>query len=118
MTKSGALKNMENLFARLAELQGRVFEQLFKTAEIAKFEPEELRDYEQSIYAYRGIVNGMDTAKRDGMAPYRAHIARQRHGPGTGVASDGASPGGPMSVGYGTILHIKAPNDRCRPGLL
>ena len=57
-------------------------------------------------------------AKRDGMAPYRARIARQRHGPGTGVASDGASPGGPMSVGYGTILHIKAPNDRCRPGLL
>ena len=61
-----ALKNMQRLFSRPAELQGRVFEQLFTTAEIAKFNTNELRDYEQSSNAYRDIKNGMDTAKEEG----------------------------------------------------
>jgi predicted transposase/invertase (TIGR01784 family) len=61
-----ALKNMQRLFSRPAELQGRVFEQLFTTAEIAKFDTNELRDYEQSSNAYRDIKNGMDTAKEEG----------------------------------------------------
>ncbi len=61
------LKNMSNLLDRPAELQGRVFEKLFKTAEIAKFKPLELKAYEQSIYAYRDIKNGMDTAKKEGI---------------------------------------------------
>ncbi|MDD5862348.1 MAG: Rpn family recombination-promoting nuclease/putative transposase [Prevotella sp.] len=62
------LKNMSNLLERPTELQGRVFEKLFKTAEIAKFKPMELKAYEQSIGAYRDIVNGMDAAKREGIA--------------------------------------------------
>ena len=57
---------MQRLFARPAELQGRVFEQLFSTAEIAKFDTNELRDYELSSNAYRDIKNGMDTAKEEG----------------------------------------------------
>ena len=61
-----ALKNMQRLFARPAELQGRVFEQLFSTAEISKFDTNELRDYELSSNAYRDIKNGMDTAKEEG----------------------------------------------------
>ena len=61
------LKNMSNLLDRPAELQGRVFEKLFKTAEIAKFKPLELKAYEQSIYAYRDIKNGIDTAKKEGL---------------------------------------------------
>ena len=61
------LKNMSNLLERPAELQGRVFEKLFKTAEIAKFKPLELKAYEQSVYAYRDIKNGMDTAKKEGI---------------------------------------------------
>lgn len=62
------LKNLQNLLERPAELQGRVFERLFRTAEIAKFKPMELKAYEQSIHAYRDIKNGMDSAKRAGMA--------------------------------------------------
>ncbi|MDD6553144.1 MAG: Rpn family recombination-promoting nuclease/putative transposase [Prevotellaceae bacterium] len=62
------LKNMSNLLERPTELQGRVFEKLFKTAEIAKFKPMELKAYEQSINAYRDIKNGMDAAKREGFA--------------------------------------------------
>lgn len=62
------LKNLQNLLERPAELQGRVFERLFRTAEIAKFKPMELKAYEQSIHAYRDIKNGMDSAKRAGIA--------------------------------------------------
>ena len=61
------LKNMSNLLDRPAELQGRVFDKLFRTAEIAKFKPLELKAYEQSIYAYRDIKNGIDTAKKEGL---------------------------------------------------
>mgnify|MGYP000929981161 FL=1 len=61
------LKNMSNLLDRPAELQGRVFDKLFKTAEIAKFKPLELKAYEQSVYAYRDIKNGIDTAKKEGL---------------------------------------------------
>lgn len=61
------LKNLSRLLERPAELQGRVFEKLFKTAEIAKFKPMELKAYEQSINAYRDIKNGMDSAKEEGI---------------------------------------------------
>ena len=33
-------------------------------AEIATFTPEELREYEDSLIAYRGIKNSIDTARR------------------------------------------------------
>ena len=58
---------MSNLLERPAELQGRVFERLFQAAEIAKFNTQERREYEQSSNAYRDIKNGMDTAKREGI---------------------------------------------------
>lgn len=61
------LRNMSNLLERPAELQGRVFERLFQAAEIAKFNTEEQREYEQSMNAYRDIRNGMDSAKKEGM---------------------------------------------------
>lgn len=65
------LKNLQNLLERPSELQGRVFERLFRTAEISKFKPQELKAYEQSVYAYRDIKNGIDTAKREGEAKGR-----------------------------------------------
>lgn len=61
------LRNMQNLMERPVELQGRVFERLFKTAEIAKFDTRELREYEVSVNAYREIKNGMDSAERKGI---------------------------------------------------
>lgn len=61
------LRNLQNLMERPAELQGRVFENLFKTAEIAKFDSNELREYEVSVNAYREIKNGMDSAERSGL---------------------------------------------------
>ena len=60
------LKNLSNLMSRPAQLQERVFTKLFEAAEIAKFDSNELRSYEQSINAYRDIKNSLDTASKEG----------------------------------------------------
>ena len=44
------------------------FDRLFDEAEIAKFTPQEMREYETSKMAYRDIKNSVDTAKREGIA--------------------------------------------------
>ena len=44
------------------------FDRLFEEAEIAKFTPQEMREYEASKKAYRDIKNSVDTAKREGIA--------------------------------------------------
>ena len=43
-------------------------EERYIKAEIAKFTPQEMRDYETSKMAYRDIKNSVDTAKREGIA--------------------------------------------------
>ena len=51
-----------------AELCDKVFDRLFEEAEIAKFSPLEMQEYEASKKAYRDIKNSVDTAKREGIA--------------------------------------------------
>ena len=63
-----ALKNLDKLTQRPKELCDKVFDRLFEEAEIAKFTPQELREYEASKIAYRDIKNSVDTAKREGIA--------------------------------------------------
>ena len=46
----------------------KVFDRLFEEAEIAKFTPQEMREYEASKMAYRDIKNCIDTAKQEGLA--------------------------------------------------
>ena len=43
-------------------------EERYIKAEIAKFTPQEMREYETSKMAYRDIKNSVDTAKREGLA--------------------------------------------------
>ena len=62
--------------SRPAQLQERVFTKLFEAAEIAKFDSNELRSYEQSINAYRDIKNSLDTAKKEGIAEGIVKTAR------------------------------------------
>ena len=57
---------------RPAALQERVFTRLFEQAEISKFNPQELMQYEDSANAYRDIVNAINTAKKDSFAEGRA----------------------------------------------
>jgi len=63
-----ALKNLYKLSQRPKELCDKVFDRLFEEAEIAKFSPLEMREYEASKKAYRDIKNSVDTAKREGIA--------------------------------------------------
>ena len=58
------LKNLSRLMQRPAALQERVFTRLFEQAEIAKFNNEELKLYEDSMNAYRDIVNAIRTAEK------------------------------------------------------
>ena len=49
-----------------------VFTRLFEQAEIAKFNREELKSYEDSVNAYRDIINAIKTAERKKYAEGRA----------------------------------------------
>ena len=66
------LKNLSRLEKRPKALVGKVFDRLFEEAEISKFTPAELREYEDSLKAYRDIKNSLDTAKKEGRAEGRA----------------------------------------------
>ena len=58
------LKNLSSLMSRPASLQERVFTRLFEQAEISKFNPQELKMYEDSVNAYRDIINAIRTAEK------------------------------------------------------
>ena len=62
------LRNLSRLDNQPKYLQNEVFNRLFKAAEIAHFTKTELRDYEDSLKAYRDIKNSLDTAKEEGRA--------------------------------------------------
>ena len=66
------LKNLSRLDERPAALKEKVFTKLFEEAEIAKFTPTELKEYEDSLKAYRDVKNSIDTAlekgREEGMA--------------------------------------------------
>ena len=49
-------------------MRDKVFDRLFEEAEIARFTPRELREYEDSCKAYRDLKNSLDTALRQGHA--------------------------------------------------
>ncbi len=56
------LKHLPDLQDRPKALQERIFEKLFKTAEIAKFTQKERLEYEDSLKYYRDLRNVIDTA--------------------------------------------------------
>ncbi len=56
------LKNLSWLDRRPAALKEKIFTKLFEEAAIAKFTPSELREYENSLKAYRDVKNSIDTA--------------------------------------------------------
>ena len=66
------LKNLSRLDERPAALKEKVFTKLFEEAEIAKFTPTELKEYEDSLKAYRDIKNSIDTALEKGREEGRA----------------------------------------------
>ncbi|MEM8643077.1 MAG: Rpn family recombination-promoting nuclease/putative transposase, partial [Cyanobacteria bacterium P01_G01_bin.54] len=62
------LRNLPHIQEIPEALQERIFTKLFETAEIAQFNREELRSYENSLKYYRDLKNSMDTARDEGKA--------------------------------------------------
>ena len=53
----------------------KIFDRLFQVAEIAKFTPVELKEYEDSLKTYRDLKNSLDTAEEKGRAEKSIEIA-------------------------------------------
>ena len=62
------LQNLSRLDRQPTYLQTAVFTRLFKQAEIAGFTRTELREYEDSLKAYRDMKNSLDNAEEKGIA--------------------------------------------------
>ncbi len=61
------IKNLNKLDRIPDKLKEQIFEKVFETAEIAKFTPEQVRSYEDSLKYYRDLKNSLDTAKYEGI---------------------------------------------------
>lgn len=70
------LKNLNRLHKVPDKLHEKIFEKLFETAEIAKFTPEQVQSYEDSLKYYRDIKNSLDTAKEEGKIEEKQLIAK------------------------------------------
>jgi predicted transposase/invertase (TIGR01784 family) len=69
------LKHLDTLDRIPAKIKDKIFQKLFKTAEIAKFSKAELKQYEASINAYRDIKNSIDTAFEKGKVEEKKEAA-------------------------------------------
>lgn len=67
------MRQSEERYIRISDKNSnkKIFAKLFDAAAIARFSPTELREYEDSLKAYRDIKNSLDTAKEEGRAEGR-----------------------------------------------
>ncbi len=61
------IRNLQRFQNRPVALQERIFDKVFKTAEIAMFDKQERMAYEDSLKNYRDIKNVIDTAREEGL---------------------------------------------------
>lgn len=61
------LRNLNRLERIPDKLKERIFERLFETAEIARFDHQQLSAYEESLKYYRDLKNSLDLAKDEGI---------------------------------------------------
>ena len=71
------LKNLTRLMERPVALQERVFTRLFEQAEIARFTPQERREYQESIKDYWDNYSIMETSFNKGKAEANRENARK-----------------------------------------
>ena len=81
------LKRLPYLQNRPAALQKRIFQKLFETAEIARFDPEEKARYEESLKYYRDLKNVVDTSYEEGKAEEKIEIIIKSHEAGLDLAT-------------------------------
>ncbi|ACF14063.1 conserved hypothetical protein [Chloroherpeton thalassium ATCC 35110] len=61
------IRNLNRLERIPEKLKEKIFEKVFEVAEIAKFTPDQVRSYEDSLKYYRDLKNSLDTAKAEGI---------------------------------------------------
>ncbi len=71
------LKNLPKLERIPSELKEKIFLKLFETAEIAKLNPNEYKQYEASVNAYRDIFNIKNTYLEKGKIEGKIEIAKE-----------------------------------------
>lgn len=71
------LKNLHQLQDRPVKLQEKIFEKLFAEAEVAKLNSKDMKEYEQSLKAYRDNYSVLQTAKEEGEAKKQFEIAKE-----------------------------------------
>ncbi len=69
------IKNLNRLEQVPLKLQEQIFNKVFETAEIAKFTPQQIHLYEDSLKYYRDLKNSLDTAEEDGRLKEKEAIA-------------------------------------------
>src|SRR6056297_2637750 len=70
------IRNLNRLDKIPEKLKERIFEKTFEVAEIAKFTPDQVRSYEDSLKYYRDLKNTLDTAKEEGKFEEKEGIAK------------------------------------------
>ncbi len=71
------LRNLNRLDRVPDKFKEKLFEKLFETAEIAKFTPDQVRSYEDSLKYYRDLKNSLETARDEGKIEGKIEVARQ-----------------------------------------
>ena len=69
------LKNLPKLQQLPSQLQEKIFEKIFRIAEIAKMDREEIKEYEDSLKTFRDNYSAFITAKRQGRKEEKTEIA-------------------------------------------
>ena len=81
------MRQSEERYIRISDKNSnkKIFTKLFDAAAIARFSPTELREYEDSLKAYRDIKNSLDTAKEEGRAEGIAMVAKMMYAKGMDI---------------------------------
>ena len=78
---------LARLLDRPKALQERIFEKLFKQAEIAKYDDVERRQYEASLKEYWDYTSTLDTAEQKGEKKKAKEIATEMKADGIPIAT-------------------------------
>jgi predicted transposase/invertase (TIGR01784 family) len=71
------LKNLPRLQKLPSQLQERIFEKIFRVAEIAKLNKQEIAEYEDSLKKYRDLYSAIETAKMEGKVNGKIEVAQR-----------------------------------------
>jgi predicted transposase/invertase (TIGR01784 family) len=71
------IKNLNKLDRVPDKMKEQIFEKVFETTEIARFTPDQVRSYEDSLKYYRDLKNSLDTAKDEGIIEGIEKVAKK-----------------------------------------